>query len=470
MTPNVHKCFVAFSLIQHVEGSTKTINMASSRGEFTSNFGFVMAAAGSAVGLGNIWGFPTQTAENGGAAFVLVYIVLAFLVGYPVLMAEFTIGRYTRMSAPDAYKKLGGGKSYFWIGILGLVTVGFILSFYSIIAGGMIAYFVEPIGRLLGLEAFSDWVIGQSEISNLVFTSIFFLFTMLIVSGGVNKGIEKWSKRFMPILFVLFLVLVIYVLTLDGAMEGVRVYLLPDFSKIFDPELITSAMGQAFFSLSLGVGGMLVYGSYTNKKANLSKLGWLVTLCDIGVAFIAGLLIIPAMYAAANLGTEIFDGNGALISGPNLIFQVLPSLFKSMGAIGWPVAFVFFLLMSIAALTSSIAMLETVVSYVVDSQKIERKKATWFTGGFFWIVSILIVFNYEAFFDLIVKATTVYGQPFLGLAIAIFAGWVIQKNVLLNELKKGNPEIENTFFYKIWPIFLKFVCPILILLVFLQSF
>lgn len=444
--------------------------MASSRGEFKSSFGFVMAAAGSAVGLGNIWGFPTQTAGNGGAAFVLVYIILAFLVGYPVLMAEFTIGRYTRLAPPDAYKKLGGGKSYFWIGILGLVTVGFILSFYSIIAGGMVAYFVEPVGRALGLDAFADWVISQGETSNLVFTSIFFLFTILIVSGGVNKGIEKWSKRFMPMLFILFAVLVIYVLTLDGAMEGVKVYLLPDFGKILDPKLLTSAMGQAFFSLSLGVGGMLVYGSYTNKEANLTRLGWLVTICDIGVAFIAGLLIIPAMYAASNLGTEIFDANGALISGPNLIFQVLPGLFDSMGPVGIWVAFVFFLLMSIAALTSSIAMLEPVVAYVVDSRKIERKKATWFTGGFFWLVSLIIVFNYQALFDLLVTATTVYSQPFLGLAIAIFAGWVLKKNVLLNELKNGYPELEGSFFYKLWPIFLKVVCPVLILVVFLQSF
>ncbi len=444
--------------------------MASSRGEFTSSFGFVMAAAGSAVGLGNIWGFPTQTAGNGGAAFVLVYIILAFLVGYPVLMAEFTIGRYTRLAPPDAYKKLGGGKGYFWIGILGLVTVGFILSFYSIIAGGMIAYFVEPLGRFLGMETFADWVISQSESSNAVFTSIFFLLTILIVSGGVNKGIEKWSKRFMPMLFVLFAVLVIYVLTLDGASEGLSVYLLPDFDKIFDPKLITSAMGQAFFSLSLGVGGMLVYGSYTRKEANLTRLGWLVTICDIGVAFIAGLLIIPAMYAAANLGTEIFDAQGTLISGPNLIFQVLPGLFDSMGPIGPVVALVFFLLMSIAALTSSIAMLEPVVAYVVDSGKAERKKATLFTGGFFWLVSIIVVLNYDALFNGLVTATTVYGQPFLGLAIAIFAGWVIRKNILLNELKNGFPEIEQSFFYKIWPIFLKVVCPVLILLIFLQSF
>lgn len=440
------------------------------RGEFSSSFGFVMAAAGSAVGLGNIWGFPTQTAENGGAAFVLIYIILAFVVGYPVLMAEFTIGRHTRAAAPDAYKQLGGGKSFYWIGIIGLITVGFILSFYSIIAGGMIAFFIEPIGRIVGLTEFSDWVISQSETSNLLFTSLFFLLTILIVSGGVKNGIEKWSSRFMPALFILIILMVIYVLTQEGAAEGVAVYILPDFSKIFDPKLITSAMGQAFFSLSLGVGGMLIYGSYTSKKANLVKLGWLVTLCDIGVAIMAGLLIIPAMYAAAAQGTEIFEASGNLISGPNLIFQVLPSLFKSMGMIGWLVAFVFFLLMSIAALTSSIAMLEPVVAHVIDSLNTSRKKAAWYTGGFFWVVSIIIVYNFDQLFGLVVTATTEYSQPLLGLAIAIFAGWIIRKNLLLTELKEGNPEIEESFFFKIWPIFLKFVCPILILLIFLQLF
>jgi NSS family neurotransmitter:Na+ symporter len=229
-------------------------------------------------------------------------------------------------------------------------------------------------------------------------------------------------------------------------------------------------MGQAFFSLSLGVGGMLVYGSYTSKKENLVRLGWLVTICDITVAFVAGLLIIPSMYAAAAQGTEIFDASGNLISGPNLIFQVLPGLFESMGQMGWVVAFVFFLLMSIASLTSSIAMLETVVAYVIDNKNITRPKATWYTGGFFWIFSIIIVFNFDRLFGLVVTATTQYSQPFLGLAIAIFAGWVVKKNTLLNELKEGYPELEKSFFYKTWPIFMKFVCPILIALIFLQAY
>lgn len=185
---------------------------------------------------------------------------------------------------------------------------------------------------------------------------------------------------------------------------------------------------------------------------------------------LAGLLIIPAMYAAAAQGTEIFDASGSLISGPNLIFQVLPSLFKSMGAIGWLVAFVFFLLMSIAALTSSIAMLEPVVAHVIDSNNTTRKKAAWLTGTFFWVISIVIVYNFDLLFGLIVSITTEYGQLLGGLAIAIFAGWVVRKNLLLNELKEGNPEIEDSFFFKIWPIFLKFVCPILILLISCKCF
>ncbi len=442
----------------------------SSRGQFTSSFGFVMAAAGSAVGLANIWGFPTQAAENGGAAFVLIYILLTFLVGYPVLMAEFVIGRNTRATPPQAYAKMEGGKPFVWVGFVGIFTVGCIMSFYSIIAGGMIGFFIEPVVRLIGMHGMADWIIGQSEYSNALFSTLFFIMTIYVIGHGVQNGIEKWSSRFMPTLFVLIVLLVIYVFTLDGASEGIVVYLVPDFSKIFDPKLITSALGQAFFSLSLGVGGMMVYASYCGDKENLVKLGWLVTLCDFSVAFLAGLLIIPAMYAAAATGTEIFDSTGSLLSGPNLIFQVLPALFKSMGAVGWAVAFFFFLCMTIAALTSAFGMLEVPVAYLVDSKNINRVKASWITGGFFWAISILIVFNSKALFGLVATATTQYSQPLLGLAIAIFVGWVVKKDVLLSELKKGNPEIEQTFFFKIWPIFLKFVCPILISLIFLQAF
>lgn len=441
-----------------------------SRGEFTSSFGFIMAAAGSAIGLGNIWGFPTQTAQNGGAAFVLLYLILAFVVGYPILLAEFTIGRHTQSNPVGAYQKIAGGKRFVPIGFLGITTVGFILAFYSIIAGTMVAYFINPILQLIGAETAAAWVISQGTVSNMLFASVFFFLTILIVAAGVKDGIEKWSSRLMPTLLFILVLLVIYVLTLDGAMEGLKVYLLPDFSKVLNAQLFTSALGQAFFSLSLGVGSMLVLASYTSKKENLIKLGRLVTLSDVGIAFLAGLLIIPAMYAAAASGTQIFDETGNLISGPNLIFQVLPALFNTMGPIGIALSVIFFFLMVIAALTSTISMLEVPVAFAVDNRNMDRAKASIMIGVIFWIVSMIIALNFDLLFGLVVSATTQFIQPLLGLFICIFVGWIMSRNTLIEEIKQGNPEIENTLFMKIWPLFIRYVSPILILIILAQAF
>lgn len=441
-----------------------------SRGEFTSSFGFIMAAAGSAIGLGNIWGFPTQTAQNGGAAFVLLYLILAFVVGYPILLAEFTIGRHAQSNPVGAYQKIKGGKRFVPIGFLGITTVGFILAFYSIIAGTMVAYFINPILQLVGADAAAAWVISQGTASNMLFASVFFFLTILIVAAGVKNGIEKWSSRLMPTLLVILVMLVIYVLTLDGAMEGLKVYLLPDFSKVLNAQLFTSALGQAFFSLSLGVGSMLVLASYTSKKENLIRLGRLVTLSDVGIAFLAGLLIIPAMYAASASGTQIFDEAGNLISGPNLIFQVLPALFNTMGPIGIVLSVVFFFLMVIAALTSTISMLEVPVAYAVDNRNMDRAKASIMIGVIFWIVSMIIALNFDLLFGLVVSATTQFIQPLLGLFICIFVGWIMSRNTLIEEIKQGNPKIENTLFMKIWPLFIRYVSPILILIILAQAF
>ncbi|HEY5690695.1 MAG TPA: sodium-dependent transporter, partial [Cyclobacteriaceae bacterium] len=420
--------------------------------------------------LGNIWGFPTQTAQNGGAAFVLLYLILAFVVGYPILLAEFTIGRHTQSNPVGAYQKIKGGKRFVPIGFLGITTVGFILAFYTIIAGTMVAYFISPILQLLGAETAAAWVISQGTISNMLFASVFFFLTILIVAAGVKDGIEKWSSRLMPTLLVILVMLVIYVLTLDGAIEGLKVYLLPDFSKVLNAQLFTSALGQAFFSLSLGVGSMLVLASYTSKKENLVRLGRLVTLSDVGIAFLAGLLIIPAMYAASASGTQIFDEAGNLISGPNLIFQVLPALFNTMGPIGIALSVVFFFLMVIAALTSTISMLEVPVAFAVDNKNMDRSKASIMIGVIFWIVSMIIVLNFDLLFGLVVSATTQFIQPLLGLFICIFVGWIMSRNTLIEEIKQGNPGIENTLFMKIWPLFIRYVSPILILIILAQAF
>lgn len=442
----------------------------SSRGEFSSSFGFIMAAAGSAIGLGNIWGFPTQTAQNGGAAFVLLYLILAFVVGYPILLAEFTIGRHAQSNPVGTYQKIKGGKRFVPVGFLGITTVGFILSFYSIIAGTMVAYFINPILKLMGLHQASAWVISQGASSNILFASIFFFFTILIVAAGVKNGIEKWSTRLMPTLLVILVVLVVYVLTLDGAMEGLKVYLLPDFSKVMHTQLFTSALGQAFFSLSLGVGSMLVLASYTSKKENIVRLGWLVTLSDVSIAFLAGLLIIPAMYAAAASGTQIFDETGSLISGPNLVFQVLPALFDTMGPIGIGLSIIFFFLMIIAALTSTISMLEVPVAYAVDNRGMSRAKASIIIGVVFWAVSVIIALNFDLLFNFVVSATTQFIQPLLGLFICIFVGWVMNRNTLIEEIKLGNPEVANSLFMKIWPFFIRYVSPVLIFIILAQAF
>ncbi|MGJ8679049.1 sodium-dependent transporter [Paraglaciecola sp.] len=436
------------------------------RGEFSSRLGFVLAAAGSAVGLGNIWGFPTQVASNGGAAFVLAYIVLAFLLAYPVLMAELIIGRATRSNMVSALGKISGNFTGKATGIWGFVTVSLILSFYALVAGWMLSHFVQTITDMLRQESWSTWLVTSSVTRDVVFSAIFLTLTALIVTGGVSKGIEKWSVRLMPALFIIIGLLIAYVSMLDGASDGWSAYVLPNFSLLMDPELLVDAMGQAFFSMSLGVGTMLVYGSYVSQKENLPTLGASVALVDIGVAVLAGMLIIPAMYVALHNGIEIFTESGDLIEGPNLIFAVLPSLFESMGSIGVYIAFVFFALMLIAALTSSISMLEVPVAYVVESHEIERKPAVWILTVIVFLISSTIALNFEQLFGLVIDLTTKYSQPLLGLVLCIFAGWVWKRNEILKELLQGNENAEQGIFWKVWPWYVKFVCPVVIAVMF----
>lgn len=445
----------------------------SARGQFSSRLGFIMAAAGAAVGLGNIWGFPTQVAENGGAAFVIVYLILTMILAYPVLMAEINIGRYAQSNMIDAMqsisesqsaKKLGKASGWWGLGV-----VCFILSFYSIIAGWMIAHFFQSLSLIVGWTALADWLVTFSIERNIVFSIAFSLLTILIISRGVTDGIEKWSSRLMPVLFILIVSMIAYVATLEGAAEGWRVYAVPDFSKILQPSLLVSAMGQAFFSLSLGVGTMLIYGSYISKKENLVSLGFSVALVDSGIAILAGMLIIPAMYVALHNGVTIFDESGVLIDGDQLIFTVIPALFNTMGEAGNYVSAAFFLLMSIAALTSSISMLEVPVAYSLERRPGSRKIRTLAIGLGILLLSIIVIFNFEALFGFIVKITTVYSQPLISLIMCVYVGWVWHRNKLLEELKQGNELIESSWFWRVWPYYVKFVCPIIIALMFLQT-
>jgi NSS family neurotransmitter:Na+ symporter len=447
--------------------------MAGSRGEFSSRFGFVMAASGSAVGLGNIWGFPTQAASNGGAAFLLVYLLLAFLLAYPVLMAELILGRHAHSNAVQALRQVSPQRSIGQIGALtgiaGLTIASLILSFYAIVAGWMIAFGLSAIAELADIAVFSNWLTSFGLWRNLLFMLIFMSLTISIVSAGVKNGIERWSGRLMPILLITLVALVLYVFTLEGAMTGLEIYLLPDFSRALSPQLILNALGSAFFSLSLGVGTMLIYGSYVSDDENLPLLGGIVTLVDIFVAVLAGFLVLPAMYVALHNGVEIFTQAGALISEDTLIFTVLPQLFATMGLPGILVAIIFFFLMTIAALTSSISMLEVPVAYAVEEFKTERHVAAWMIGGLIACASGIILLNFDTLFGLVVTVTTRYGQPLLGFMFCIYAGWLWHRDSLLAELRKGYPEVAQGLFWKIWPWYLKLVCPVIILAIIAQA-
>ncbi|MEE4190302.1 MAG: sodium-dependent transporter [Halieaceae bacterium] len=447
--------------------------MASARGEFSSRFGFIMAAAGSAVGLGNIWGFPTQAASNGGAAFLLVYLLLAFLLAYPALMAELVIGRHAHANAVTALRFISRGPATAGlgtvVGLAGITTVSMILSFYGIVAGWMIAHFFASFAEIAGLAGAANWLVDFSLVRNVLFMALFMVLTAGIIGEGVHDGIERWSSRLMPILIATLFLLVGYVLTLEGAMDGLKVYLLPDFSAAIKPQLIVSALGAAFFSLSLGAGTMLIYGSYIPDEGKLPALGGWVTGVDIMIAVTAGFVVLPAMYVALNNGVEIFAADGSLISGDSLIFTVLPALFDTMGTAGLVVSLLFFALMTIAALTSSISMLEVPVSYTIENHGLTRRRAVYIIGFTIGAVSTLILLNFEALFGLVIAATTRYAQPLLGLMFCLFCGWVWHRDGILQELRKGQPDIESGLFWAIWPWYIRFIVPGIILLIFANS-
>lgn len=431
------------------------------RGSWNSKLGFILAAAGSAVGLGNIWGFPTQVASNGGAAFLIVYLICSFLIGFPVMVAEITIGRKTGKNPVGAFKALSGNKFYPLVGLWGVICGVMILSFYTVIAGWAFGYAFEELFYGIGWPAAAEWLTDTGNgPKNALIACAFMFATIKIISGGVSEGIERATKTMMPLLIGILVVMIVYVLFQPGSAEGIREYLFPDFSVI-NRELIFSAMGQAFFSLSLGMGALITYGSYLNKKENIPQAAAFVTLADVGIAFLAGLLIIPAMYLAQANGVEIFV-DGQLADSTTLVFTVLPALFHSMGFVGTIFGVTFFLLLSIAALTSTISLLEVPVSYAIDEYSVTRKKAAKYIGLGILSVSILIAF-FPNLIDIFVIIFNNIGLPLGGFLICLFVGYAWKTENAINEMEYGFAGIKQTLFVKIWPFFIKFICPLAIL-------
>lgn len=355
--------------------------MAKKREQWGSRIGFIVAAAGSAIGLGNIWRFPTVTGQNGGGAFVLLYLVLVFLVGIPVLMVELSLGRKAQRNPVGAFKTLASGTLWKWVGAMGVAAGFIILSFYSVIAGWSVAYiFKFLLGAFTGLspagiaQEFNALV--THPVIPLLWHGLFMLLTAGIVVLGVAWGIERWNKILMPMLLVLLIVLVVRSVTLDGAREGVYWLLRPDFSQLSFASVLT-ALGQVFFSLSLGMGAMITYGSYLGARENIPGSAVYIALADLAVALLAGLVIIPAVFAFG-LNPE---------TGPPLIFLTLPAVFQRM-PLGGLFGAMFFFLLSIAALTSAISLLEVVVAYFVDELNWSRAVAAPVLGFAIFLLGI----------------------------------------------------------------------------------
>ena len=440
------------------------------RGAWGSRFGFVLAAAGSAIGLGNIWRFPYVTGQNGGAAFVVLYILFVVLIGAPVMVAELSLGRASRLNPVGAFKAVAPKGLWHLVGLLGVLTGVGILSYYSVIAGWTFGYFIKTLGGSFSstISSAESVQIFESFVANplLAITNlfIFIALTAAVVMGGVSSGIERWVKILMPLLLVLLVFLTLRSITLEGASKGLAFYLNPDFSKITGGT-VAMALGQALFSLSLGMGAMITYGSYINKKDNLIiSAGW-VCLFDTLLAIMAGFLIFPALFAMD------LDPAG----GPGLVFVVLPTMFAKM-PLGAFFGAGFFLLLTVAALTSTISLLEVTVAYIVDEKKWRRKNAALFMafisfllgvpsalsfGGVNWLTKMPgIKLGFLDFMNILLGN---YSLTIGALLISVFVGfkWGIKA------VRKEIEEHGNIFhFRRIWVFLIRFICPVAIFLIF----
>ncbi|MEC7756049.1 sodium-dependent transporter [uncultured Roseivirga sp.] len=447
------------------------------RGGFSSRLGFIAAAAGSAVGLGNIWGFPYEVGQGGGAAFVVMYLIFCFILCYPVMVTEIAIGRKTEKNPVGAFNALGF-KKWSFVGKLGILSGFLILSFYNVIAGWAFGYIFEMASGNFGIaEQFGEFVKDIFKVG--AYGLLFMATTAYVVSKGVSGGIEKAAKFLMPTLIVMILALVVYSLTLPNAVEGLKFYLIPDFSEI-NAEVVTNALGQAFFSLSLGMGALITYGSYVNKKENIVSAAAFITLADVGIAVIAGMMIFPLIGFMSG-GT--MEGVG---SGPALIFVTLPQIFGTIGGtLGAIAGTVFFVLLCFAALTSTVSLLEVPVAYVVDEKKVKRKRAVWLVAGLIYLIGIpsLLGNGYSDFFsnfitypgaesatDFLSFIANVANDSFLplgGCLIVFFAAHVWKKHSLDEELANGSPNYKGSFVQKYLHFAISYLAPTILAFIFI---
>lgn len=444
-----------------------------SRGAFGSRIGFILAAAGSAVGLGNVWGFPMQVGKGGGAVFVLIYLFCVFVICFPILIAEMALGRSSRRGPIEAFAITKPGTPWWLVGVLGVTTAVFVLSFYAVIAGWTLAYIWFSAQGLMGSgsEAVSAFFTAFAAAGgrNVMLSLAVLLATAVILLGGVREGIERASKVMMPALFLILIALALRALTLPGAAQGVAYYVAPDFSGLTSPRVFNAALGQAFFSLSLGVGGMLTYGSYLSRQTNIAHSAAWVAGLDTMVALLAGLIVFPAGFSIPG-----FDPSAG---GPGLIFTVLPRLFASMPG-GHVFGAAFFVLLFLAALTSTIALLEVPTAALIDRGWPRTKAVTALTilitllalpsvlsQGAVPALGHLPIVN-MSYLDLMATVWNNWALPIGGLLISIFVGWVWGAENAIAELTAEGQRLPAA---RLWAFLIRYVCPLAILFIIVMT-
>ncbi len=438
------------------------------RASWSGKWAFILAAAASAIGLGNLWRFPYLAAKYGGGVFLVTYVALVVTFGFTLMMLEVAIGRKTGQSAIGAFKSFG--KKYAFIGIFTSAIPFIIVPYYCVIGGWVLkyasAYLTDgPAALADGGEYFTNFISGGGE--SFLFMALFLVLVIGIVAMGVKNGIERANQVLMPVLIVMTVGISIYELTLPGAIDGVLYYITPDFSK-FSVQLVVAALGQMFYSLSLAMGIMVTYGSYMRKQDNLEQSVRRIEIFDSGYAFLAGLMIVPAAFVAMGSADAV-----ASKSGPSLMFIILPEVFQQMGAIATVMGFLFFILVVFAALTSAISLTETCVSIVQDGMRITRKKSLLIASAFIVIVAIVVNMGYSqlAMIEPLGSGTTLLDfmdfisnsvmMPIAALMACVFVGWVVKPQVVIDEVRSSGKFSGERLFV----VMVKYIAPVLLVII-----
>jgi len=443
------------------------------REHFKSTFGVLVAMAGSAIGLGNLWRFPYMVGVYGGAAFIFVYIILVFLLCLPILFSEVIVGRRSHTNAFIAFERLAPGSAWKWTGILMVATPILVVSYYSVIGGWSLEYLFkactfsftqgatrDELGTIFNSFITSTW-------TPIIWHTVFLLLTAAVILGGVNKGIEKFGKVMMPLLFLTVIAIAVRSVTLPGAGEGLVYLFKPDFSKI-TPEVCAAALGQGFFSLSVGFGIMLTYGSYTRKEANIALNSTWTAVADLMFALIASCAIMPAVFAFGLNPQE----------GPGLVFETLPFLFANM-PLGGFVAILFFLALLVAALTSSVSLFEVGVAWLVEEKHLSRKASTWIVFAVTWAIGVLCSLSFgrlsgisifgNSIFNFLDKLSANWLMPLGAFLIVIFTGWKMKKSDVIEEFTNGGTLRGNARLSGFIYFLIRWLAPVAILIIFLSN-